>query len=294
MSNIHNKRQLASGISVIAIAAALTVASPAHAQAEFGTIQGHVDGAAPGTQVVAVDAHTGQRSVGTIDAKGNYAILGLRAVRLLGDCRRKGSPNCQRSGRPDRRGRLRRDACQWRYRRHRTSDVAASTGADGRDQHHSCANREFAAEFSQLPELCDPRPGRDLVQSERRSAVPGGCSQRGSLERPPRRDELQESRQPRRHVRSEFRLVRQPLPANRHPGISGRNPELRRGSRQFGRRRAQRRDQDRRRPVPRVSLRRMATAKRSSRGRSLQAAQSRISTASNSAASSAVRSSRAS
>jgi hypothetical protein len=78
VSNIHNKRQLASGISVIAFAAALTVASPAQAQAEFGTIRGHVDGAAPGTQVVAVDAHTGQRSVGTVDAKGNYTILGLR------------------------------------------------------------------------------------------------------------------------------------------------------------------------------------------------------------------------
>ena len=33
---------------------------------------------APGTQVVAVDTHTGQRSVGTVDAKGNYEIFGLR------------------------------------------------------------------------------------------------------------------------------------------------------------------------------------------------------------------------
>ncbi|HVU30396.1 MAG TPA: hypothetical protein VHE36_08360, partial [Sphingomicrobium sp.] len=78
MSIIHNKRRLASGISVIAFAAALTVASPAHAQADFGTIEGHVDGVAAGTQVVAVDTHTGQRSVGTIDARGNYSILGLR------------------------------------------------------------------------------------------------------------------------------------------------------------------------------------------------------------------------
>jgi hypothetical protein len=74
----HSKRQLASGISVIAIAAAISIATPAHAQAEFGTLQGHVDGAAAGTQVVAVDTHTGQRSTGTVDAQGNYEILGLR------------------------------------------------------------------------------------------------------------------------------------------------------------------------------------------------------------------------
>src|SRR4051794_17095334 len=48
------------------------------AQQESATLQGHVDGAQPGTQVVAVDTHTGQRSVGRVDAKGNYAILGLR------------------------------------------------------------------------------------------------------------------------------------------------------------------------------------------------------------------------
>jgi hypothetical protein len=78
VSTISNKRQLASGISIIAIAAALTIASPAQAQAEFGTIQGHIDGAATGTQVVAVDTHTGQRSVGTVNAQGDYEIFGLR------------------------------------------------------------------------------------------------------------------------------------------------------------------------------------------------------------------------
>lgn len=63
MSNTSKRRQLASGISVIAIAAALGVATPAQAQVEFGTIQGHVAGAPAGTQVVAVDTHTGQRQV---------------------------------------------------------------------------------------------------------------------------------------------------------------------------------------------------------------------------------------
>src|SRR5437764_588068 len=78
VSSISNKRRLASGISVIAIAAALGVATPAQAQSEFATLQGHVAGAAPGTQVVAVDTHTGQRSVGSVDAKGNYEIFALR------------------------------------------------------------------------------------------------------------------------------------------------------------------------------------------------------------------------
>ena len=78
MNTISNKRQLASGISVIAIAAALSFATPAHAQTEFGTLQGHVDGAAAGTKVTATDTHTGQQSSGTVDATGNYSILGLR------------------------------------------------------------------------------------------------------------------------------------------------------------------------------------------------------------------------
>ena len=78
MSTSYNKRQFASGISAIAIAAALGVATPAQAQSEFGTIQGHVDGAAAGSQVVAVDTHTGQRQVGTVNAQGNYEIFGLR------------------------------------------------------------------------------------------------------------------------------------------------------------------------------------------------------------------------
>jgi hypothetical protein len=78
VSTTSNKRQLASGISIIAIAAALSNATPAYAQQEFATLQGHIDGATAGAQVVAVDTHTGQRSVGKVDAKGNYEIFGLR------------------------------------------------------------------------------------------------------------------------------------------------------------------------------------------------------------------------
>ena len=75
---ISNERRLASGISIIAIAAALSIATPAQAQSELATLQGHVEGAAAGTQVVATDTHTGRRSVGTVDANGNYVILGVR------------------------------------------------------------------------------------------------------------------------------------------------------------------------------------------------------------------------
>lgn len=78
MTTKSNRRQLTTGISAVAVAVALGFASPAHAQQEFATLQGHVDGAKAGTEVVAVDAHTGQRSVGRTDASGNYSILGLR------------------------------------------------------------------------------------------------------------------------------------------------------------------------------------------------------------------------
>jgi hypothetical protein len=75
---MNNKHRLASGISTAAVAVALCVAQPAYAQSELGTLQGHVDGAKAGEQVVAVDTHTGQQSVGRVDAKGNYVILGVR------------------------------------------------------------------------------------------------------------------------------------------------------------------------------------------------------------------------
>ena len=77
MSTIYSKRQLANGISAFAIAASLLVATPAYAQSETATLQGRVEGAAAGTQVVATDTNTGRKAVGTVDATGNYTILGL-------------------------------------------------------------------------------------------------------------------------------------------------------------------------------------------------------------------------
>ena len=78
MSTINRKRRLASGISTAAVAISVCIAQPALAQSEFAALQGHVDGAAAGTQVVVVDTFTGQRQTGQVDAQGDYSILGLR------------------------------------------------------------------------------------------------------------------------------------------------------------------------------------------------------------------------
>ncbi len=78
MSTTYNMRHLASGISAVAVAAALLIATPAYAQQETATLEGRVEGAAAGTQVVATDTNTGQRVSGTVDAGGNYTIIGLR------------------------------------------------------------------------------------------------------------------------------------------------------------------------------------------------------------------------
>jgi outer membrane receptor for ferrienterochelin and colicin len=73
VSTPSNKRQLASGISVIAVAAALTIASPAQAQTT-STLQGH---AAAGSNVTATDVNTGHSDSVKADASGNYQIVGL-------------------------------------------------------------------------------------------------------------------------------------------------------------------------------------------------------------------------
>ena len=70
---ISNKRRLASGISVIAIAASLTVANPAAAQTT-SSLQGH---AAAGSIVTVTDLTTGHSDSATVDATGRYNIVGL-------------------------------------------------------------------------------------------------------------------------------------------------------------------------------------------------------------------------
>jgi outer membrane receptor for ferrienterochelin and colicin len=71
-----NKRQLTSGISIIAIAASLTVATPVSAQTT-STLQGHVEGAAAGSTVTVTDLNTNHGDSVKVDANGNYLIVGL-------------------------------------------------------------------------------------------------------------------------------------------------------------------------------------------------------------------------
>ncbi len=76
MNNALNKRRLTSGISVVAIAAALSFATPASAQTT-STLQGHVQGAAAGSVVTVTDLNTNHSDTTRTDANGNYLIAGL-------------------------------------------------------------------------------------------------------------------------------------------------------------------------------------------------------------------------
>lgn len=67
-----------SAISISALALSLALSTPAMAQTDTSTLEGHVDGGAAGTAVVVTDKVTGQQSTATLDADGNYILLGLR------------------------------------------------------------------------------------------------------------------------------------------------------------------------------------------------------------------------
>lgn len=75
MKITQNKRQLASGISAVAFAAALSFATPAGAQTAESTLRGR---APAGQQVVAREVDTGATRVTTVGADGNYVIAGLQ------------------------------------------------------------------------------------------------------------------------------------------------------------------------------------------------------------------------
>jgi hypothetical protein len=68
---------LALGASMLAVASATMVATPAEAQVT-ATLRGNVEGAGAGTSVTAIDRNTGQRTTVTTDASGQYVIVGLR------------------------------------------------------------------------------------------------------------------------------------------------------------------------------------------------------------------------
>ncbi len=73
----HRRTGLIVGASAIAVAATLAFTTPVFAADSTSTLQGHVAGATSG-KVTVVDANTGQRVEGTIQADGQYVIVGLR------------------------------------------------------------------------------------------------------------------------------------------------------------------------------------------------------------------------
>jgi outer membrane receptor protein involved in Fe transport len=76
VSTFNFKRHLALGISAFAVS--IVIASPAQAQQETANLEGRIEGATAGTEVVATDANTGQRFTATTDASGEYRMYGLR------------------------------------------------------------------------------------------------------------------------------------------------------------------------------------------------------------------------
>jgi outer membrane receptor protein involved in Fe transport len=75
VGKFNSKRTLASGISVAAVAAALCITAPAHAQT-FSTIRG--ENASPGSTVTAINTNTGERSTATVGPDGIFVMVGIR------------------------------------------------------------------------------------------------------------------------------------------------------------------------------------------------------------------------
>lgn len=93
MSRHSRCNRFQKGVSATALAIALGLASPAFAQTDTAALEGHVDGAPAGTQVIAIDTHTGRKAVGTVDESGNYRILGLRPSSYSVSVAGKGAQN---------------------------------------------------------------------------------------------------------------------------------------------------------------------------------------------------------
>lgn len=76
MTNLMRASLRAALATTILAGGALALATPAAAQTT-STIQGHVDGAAPGATVVLTDTNTGHQDTVTVDANGNYVLVGV-------------------------------------------------------------------------------------------------------------------------------------------------------------------------------------------------------------------------
>ncbi|HEX7695530.1 MAG TPA: carboxypeptidase regulatory-like domain-containing protein [Sphingomonas sp.] len=76
MTNLMRASLRAALATTILTGGAFALAMPAAAQTT-STIQGHVDGAAPGATVVLTDQNTGHQDTVTVDANGNYVLVGV-------------------------------------------------------------------------------------------------------------------------------------------------------------------------------------------------------------------------
>jgi len=76
MTNLMRASLRAALATTILAGGALALATPAAAQTT-STIQGHVDGAAPGATVVLTDTNTGHQDTVKVDANGNYVLVGV-------------------------------------------------------------------------------------------------------------------------------------------------------------------------------------------------------------------------
>ncbi len=80
MRQSGKSRRFDIGVSAFAMLGAMSWSGVAFAQAS-ATIQGRVEGAAPGTVVTLTDTVTDQRSTAKVDAEGDYIVGGLRPSR---------------------------------------------------------------------------------------------------------------------------------------------------------------------------------------------------------------------
>ncbi|WP_066820782.1 TonB-dependent receptor [Sphingomonas mali] len=76
MTNLMRASLRAALATTILAGGALALATPAAAQTT-STIQGHVDGAAAGATVILTDTNTGHQDTVTVDANGNYVLVGV-------------------------------------------------------------------------------------------------------------------------------------------------------------------------------------------------------------------------
>ena len=131
---MKTRYRLATSISAIATAVALSIATPAHAQLTTATVRGQVSNSAavaPGATITAVSVDTGATARAVAGADGSYVLTGLSpgsydVTFAVG--RPNGHPPGHHLGRPDRQP---RHGCRGAGQGHGGSDGPGRHGAGG-------------------------------------------------------------------------------------------------------------------------------------------------------------------